>query len=155
MFLIVLVAKGKKLPILPGEVANLFTAKNSLLIINKIDLERNCDGANFLPQVDRVEISIKNAASPRALKDKIAQIISRNDLLGHDVDIAVNVRHADILHRAHESLLAAKASLARKMDVEIIAEDIRQALELLGEIVGSYGTEQMLDAVFSNFCVGK
>jgi tRNA modification GTPase len=105
--------------------------------------------------LDRVEISIKNETSPQVLKTKILEVISRNKTLNNDIDIVVNARHVDILRRANVCLEAVQSELSHPSPIETIASDIRQSLEILGEITGNYDNEKMLDLIFSNFCIGK
>ncbi|MDR1413757.1 MAG: tRNA uridine-5-carboxymethylaminomethyl(34) synthesis GTPase MnmE [Puniceicoccales bacterium] len=155
LFLIVLDSNAKRLPKIPREIAGLFQTSNALLVVNKVDLRRNCDSENFLTHLKRIEISIKNESDLQLLRNKILEILNSNDSLNCDVDVIVNSRHVDILRRSHELLLRAKSELEKKTNLEIIVSDIHQAFEILGEISGGYDRERVLDAVFANFCVGK
>ncbi|MDR2779365.1 MAG: tRNA uridine-5-carboxymethylaminomethyl(34) synthesis GTPase MnmE [Puniceicoccales bacterium] len=154
-FLIVVNASSCALPVIPQKIIRCFNNQNALVVINKIDLPKNWYANDFLPHLDRVEISIKNATNAQALKTKILEIISRNKTLSSDVDIVVNARHVDILRRANEYLGTAQSKLFQPLHIETIASDIRQSLEILGEIIGTYDNERTLDLIFSNFCVGK
>jgi tRNA modification GTPase len=69
--------------------------------------------------------------------------------------IAVNARHADALRRASESLNSANQQLAVFGPVELLASDLRGALDALGEIAGKIDNERMLDHLFKTFCIGK
>ncbi|MDR2603057.1 MAG: tRNA uridine-5-carboxymethylaminomethyl(34) synthesis GTPase MnmE [Puniceicoccales bacterium] len=154
-FLIVANINSNTLPAIPREIINGLNDQNALVVINKIDLQKNCAVEDFLPHLDRIEISIKNETNPRVLKAKILEVISRNKTLNSDIDIVVNARHVDILRRTNACLEAAKSKLPQPLHVETIASDIRQCLEILGEITGTYDNEKMLDLIFSNFCIGK
>ncbi|MDR3144250.1 MAG: tRNA uridine-5-carboxymethylaminomethyl(34) synthesis GTPase MnmE [Puniceicoccales bacterium] len=155
IFLIVVDASADRAPEFPQELTSLFGKKNSLVAMNRIDLGKNCNLDNFLPHVRRVTTSINIPESIGTLRENLLSVISENDALRCDVDIVVNARHVEILRRALEFLSSAALWISRKSQVEIIASDIRQALETLGEITGAYGHEKILDAIFSNFCVGK
>jgi tRNA modification GTPase len=74
-----------------------------------------------------------------------------------DEHIAINARHADALRRARESLATAAAGLGAVLPVpiELVASDVRGALDALGEVAGRVDNERMLDALFSTFCIGK
>ncbi|MDR1173255.1 MAG: tRNA uridine-5-carboxymethylaminomethyl(34) synthesis GTPase MnmE [Puniceicoccales bacterium] len=154
-FLIVVNINADTLPAIPREIVNRLNDQNTLVVINKIDLPKNCAVEDFLPHLDRIEISIKNETNPRALKTKILEVISRNKTLNNDIDVVVNARHVDILRRANACLEAVQSKWLRPLHVEAIASDIRQSLEILGEITGIYDNERMLDLIFSNFCIGK
>ncbi|MDR2432885.1 MAG: tRNA uridine-5-carboxymethylaminomethyl(34) synthesis GTPase MnmE [Puniceicoccales bacterium] len=154
-FLMVVNINSNTLPVIPREIVNCLNDQNALVVINKIDLAKNCAVEDFLPHLDRIEISMKNETNPRILKTKILGVISRNKILNNDIDIVVNARHIDILRRANACLKAVQSKLLRPLCVETIASDIRQSLEILGEITGAYDNEKMLDLIFSNFCIGK
>jgi tRNA modification GTPase len=154
-FLIVVNINSNTLPMIPREIVDRLNDQNTLVVINKIDLPKNCTVEDFLPRLDRMEISIKNETNSRVLKTKILEVISRNKTLNNDIDIVVNARHVDILCRANECLEAVQSKLTQPLPIETIASDIRQSLEILGEITGTYDNEKMLDLIFSNFCIGK
>jgi tRNA modification GTPase len=155
LFLIVADANSIKPPKLPPSVEKLMNHGNALLIVNKIDLPRNCDLSGFLPRIERFEISLKNAVDSKPLKKKLQAIIAKNELLSCDTDIVVNARHGEILRQCALHLSAAIGQLTNEAAVDRAASDIRQAMEILGEICGTYDVERMLDIVFANFCVGK
>jgi tRNA modification GTPase len=155
LFLVVVDASSDKIPQIPSKITNLLHRENTLLVINKIDLGKRNEFTNFLPNVDRVEISGIDHSNSNSLKGKISEMISRNEIFSQRIDISVNGRHVKILHRASENLSTAMKSLQNGDGTEIAASDIRQALEVLGEITGAFDAEKMLDLVFSNFCVGK
>jgi tRNA modification GTPase len=81
--------------------------------------------------------------------------MSGNGSLNNDMDIVVNSKHVKILQKATNCLLAAKSQLLQELHIDTTASEIRQSLEILGEITGTFENERMLDLVFSNFCVGK
>jgi tRNA modification GTPase len=155
LLLFVLDVNSPALPPIPGEIVESIDRTNALLVVNKIDLERNCGVDGFLPSIDRFEISLRNATDPRPLKDKILEIIRRNDAISAAVDVAVNGRQVDILRRCREALAVARDTMQGAFEPEIIAVDLRRAMEILGEITGGYDTERLLDVIFSKFCVGK
>jgi tRNA modification GTPase len=74
--------------------------------------------------------------------------------LGEEV-IAINARHADALARARDNLGTALAKLERADAVELLAADVRAALDAFGEIGGRIDNERMLDHLFASFCIGK
>jgi tRNA modification GTPase len=72
-----------------------------------------------------------------------------------DYLIIANVRHRDALTRARENLSNAVRELERKSSPEFVAFEIRLALEALGELVGETTTEDVLNRIFGQFCIGK
>jgi tRNA modification GTPase len=69
--------------------------------------------------------------------------------------VAINARHADALARAKASLQDASAKLADGTPDELLASDLRGALNAYGEISGKIDNERMLDELFATFCIGK
>jgi tRNA modification GTPase len=65
------------------------------------------------------------------------------------------LRHWEALHHAAESLGRARQGMEQRVSGEFIAVDLREALEWLGEVVGLNYTEDLLDKIFSEFCIGK
>jgi tRNA modification GTPase len=70
-------------------------------------------------------------------------------------NVVTNVRHLDALQRADQSLVAVLDGLATGISGDLVALDIRQALYHLGTITGSISTEDLLDSIFTRFCIGK
>ncbi len=66
-----------------------------------------------------------------------------------------NSRHEDALLRCMESMLEVQEGLQVERELELIAMDLRLALSALGEVVGETTTENLLDTIFSQFCLGK
>lgn len=64
-------------------------------------------------------------------------------------------RHVDALERSRDALLSARTSLADLRAGELVAEDLRQAQNALGEITGEFRSDDLLDRIFSSFCIGK
>jgi tRNA modification GTPase len=69
--------------------------------------------------------------------------------------LVANARQIDALTRARESLVHARETLANDMPIDMLAVDLRAALAAYGEVTGETVTEEVLDGIFSRFCVGK
>ncbi len=84
-------------------------------------------------------------------------IVSRIFQGGTDRDwsVAINARHQSCLEKAAAFLRDGKGALLRGAPAELIAEEIRSALECVGEIVGRADVEDVLGKIFSTFCIGK
>jgi len=72
-----------------------------------------------------------------------------------DWSLAINARHADCLRRAGGFTEAARGALTSGLSPEFIAEELRGALDAVGEIVGKADSEEILGKIFSTFCIGK
>jgi tRNA modification GTPase len=71
------------------------------------------------------------------------------------VKVLINERHKECLTRARESLIRGLGALRRADSAELVAEDLKQAVVALGEINGQEVSSQVIDQIFSRFCVGK
>jgi tRNA modification GTPase len=67
----------------------------------------------------------------------------------------INSRHQDALNRARAATLSTLAALKENQTLELVALDLRIAVNAIGEIVGQTTTEDLLDMIFSQFCIGK
>ena len=90
-----------------------------------------------------------------AVRGQILTVLERGDLLVESGNTVTNERHRQALIRANASLLEAIQLLNRREPLEIAEVETRAAYEKLGEIIGESAGEEILDAVFSRFCLGK
>ena len=74
---------------------------------------------------------------------------------GSDTVLVANIRHKEVLERSARHLQEAIAGARQALPVDIVAIDLREAWEALGEITGSTATEDLLDRIFEDFCIGK
>jgi tRNA modification GTPase len=154
LFLLVLDATRPH-PRLPPELMERVSAKNALVILNKIDLLTRQVCALEYGDKEVVKVS---ATQGDGFESLIEAISRRAESLRHDHGdevIAINARHATALLRAHDCLNSAENNLAMNGAVELLASDLRGALDALGEIGGKIDNEQMLDRLFTTFCIGK
>lgn len=134
--------------------------KRVFLLLNKCDLPEsrltsvNVDLSGL--QVEQVlSISAKAGKGMDKLQELLVSIADIPDLSESDV-IITNARHATALLKAQESLHRVQEGLDTGLSGDLIAEDLRQCLEYLGEITGqSITNEEVLGSIFKHFCVGK
>ncbi len=99
-----------------------------------------------------------SALSGEGIENLTDLIVKKADALGvelGDEGVAINARHADALRRAGDGLAAAARKLPEGAPLELVASDLREALDAYGEIGGRIDNEQMLDRLFATFCIGK
>src|SRR5690349_3664760 len=126
-----------------------------VIAINKIDLPAQVEPLSF----DRTSFCVAISATTGAGIDDLRAAI-RSQLVGPGGETAdgvmvTNVRHQAALDRARESLGQALESIAAGMAAELVAIDIRGAADALGEITGAITTDEILERIFSEFCIGK
>jgi tRNA modification GTPase len=127
-----------------------------LLVLSKADLPTGCDAAAAAAAaealgVDAVALAAETGAGVATLRDRLAERVSA-DLSGADFPAVTRARHARLLAEAVVCLCRASAGLD---EPELAAEDLRMAARALERVTGRIGTEDVLDVVFSSFCIGK
>lgn len=127
------------------------TSAPRVLVLNKCDLGEHPDWAG----VEAVRISCITGEGLPALADAIERVLTQGDAIWSDDLIAINARHQSCLQRALTSLEAARLLLADDQPPELVAEELRAAMDALGEVVGFVDAEEVLGAIFSRFCIGK
>jgi tRNA modification GTPase len=136
---------------------NAFAHFPRLIILNKSDLPRRLTlppSAPFQP-IPPIPVSCLTGDGLPALKSAIiahAQTRPSRTALPH---IAINTRHEHALRRARETAATARDALQQSLPFDLVAPDLRLALQAIGEVTGHTSTEDLLDAVFSQFCLGK
>lgn len=145
--------RAAPLPSLPPILATRMSAANTLVVLNKADLPRRTVVAP--PGLPAVEISALRGDGMDRLIAHLGEMAERFRVdVGEEI-IAINARHAAALRRAQEALARAEDKLAGENAIELIASDLRDAMDAFGEIAGRVDNERMLDVLFSTFCIGK
>ena len=131
--------------------------KNRLIIINKIDLAQKIpekELAGFIQGEQILKISAKTGQGIEELKRKIEEMIFTGELSGEDALVA-SLRQLELLRASREQIQRAIKTAQQGLSEEFIASELRRAVELLGEISGESVSEEMLEIIFSKFCIGK
>lgn len=144
---------------LEADLAQLVHPDTQLLVVaNKMDLNPYTEYKHYANPYFSAEqwipISAANEMNIEYLKERLYQTVVGNQV-SMDSAIISNLRHYDALQKAQESLEAVIQGLENVVTTDFIAMDIRHALAYLGEITGEISTEDLLDNIFSRFCIGK
>ncbi|GAA4179970.1 tRNA uridine-5-carboxymethylaminomethyl(34) synthesis GTPase MnmE [Sphingobacterium ginsenosidimutans] len=124
-----------------------------LTIINKSDLLSDKQKAEYEP-LNPLYISAKEQIGVEELKDELINRVQLGNLNTDDV-MVTNIRHVEALQKTSDSLERVLFGIDNPVTSDFLAMDIRQALYHLGEITGSVSTDDLLDNIFSKFCIGK
>lgn len=140
------------------EIGRRLGSKKALVVMNKIDLPVVAELGD-LRQVtgERKEIRI-SATKGWGLEDvekKLVELVFAGEVRCLDEAIMVNARQKELLERAQRAIISGREALEGGMSEEFAAADARIAYETLGEILGEKGGEDLLDRIFSGFCIGK
>lgn len=127
--------------------------KKRVFVRNKIDLPIQCQlQANLTPAVD---VSCVTGQGVESLKDTIKAMVWSGEIKAEMLQVMINSRHQDALNRARAATLRTAETLRKDATLELVALDLRIAVAAVGEIVGKTTTEDLLDSIFSQFCIGK
>ena len=127
-----------------------FTKPEKVLrVINKIDLERN------ISKKGDIYISALTGEGIESLFNKLKEASIGNSSYTEKSALVSNLRHYDCLRKAKENLENSLKTIDNKLSGEFIAVDIRNAVLSLGEIIGEVSSEDVLNNIFSKFCIGK
>ncbi|MCX8056704.1 MAG: tRNA uridine-5-carboxymethylaminomethyl(34) synthesis GTPase MnmE [Ignavibacteria bacterium] len=134
--------------------------KKIFKVVNKIDLlstEQLIEIQNKNDGLDQtiIPISAKTGVGIDKLFDLFKQYIYDNNLYSEDVAVITNIRHYNSLKSAKDSLESAIKSLQEEQSNEFVAIDLRKAANSLKELTGEITSEEILNSIFSKFCIGK
>ena len=140
------------------ELLEIAKCHRSILILNKTDLPNLTypqDLSDHCPNARIVQTSITEEIGIDALKSTILKVLLGGDFVIGESPIITNTRHQDALQRSKKALDDVITSLESDMPPDLVSVDLRISLAALGDIVGKTTTEDILDRIFSQFCVGK
>ncbi len=124
---------------------------NSTLVViaNKVDVHPLTNANETI-----LQISAKEKQNLQLLEDALLDAVNLN-LLNSDEVIVTNIRHLEALRKTEDALNRVLGGIDNPVTSDFLALDIKQALHYLGEIVGTVTTDDLLDNIFSKFCIGK
>ncbi len=154
--LFLLVIDGTKAaPLLPEEVSKQINAENCIVVQNKSDLGALSPLPSELASFRQVSLSALSGAGLESLKTEAVAIIDAHLAQDQDDLILVNARHSSALKELSECLGSAIQNFEASEPAEFIASELRGAVEAIGRVLGRIDNEDMLDVLFSSFCIGK
>ncbi|MGG3886837.1 tRNA uridine-5-carboxymethylaminomethyl(34) synthesis GTPase MnmE [Brevibacillus panacihumi] len=147
-------------PLSPDDYAIFETAKgfSVIVIVNKFDLPQKIDleeVKRHFPDQPLIMTSAKMEQGIELLEKAIADIFFAGRVQQDDLTYVSNARHIHLLRQAERAIDDALAGIDQLMPVDMIQIDIKKAWELLGEVIGESVGEDLIDQIFSQFCLGK
>ncbi|MFZ5590798.1 MAG: tRNA uridine-5-carboxymethylaminomethyl(34) synthesis GTPase MnmE [Bacillota bacterium] len=176
---LVLVEAGRELEPEEKELLNELDPQRTILVVNKVDLLEEADGQAAVSGGGRREeaagrapvrqvagtaddwpgrvvfISALRERGLEELKKAILDIVHCGQVAAPGEGVLVNLRHEQALQRAYLHLVEVREAVRRGVPLELLSIDLRQAWEALGEITGTAVTEDIVERIFSDFCIGK
>ncbi len=136
------------------EILEILKNKNFFIFINKSDLENKVK-KEYLEDYDVVIGNTISEEGLEPLKEKIIEIFNIEKIPSKDLTYLSNARQISLIKEAKKSILTAEKSLNEEMPIDIVGIDLKRTWDILGEIIGDSYKEELLDQLFSQFCLGK
>lgn len=124
--------------------------KKRIIIMNKIDLKLN---NSYMDDV--IKISAKNNEGIEDIKDAIKELFNVGTFMSKNLTFFTNVRQISLLKSAIKSLDDVEQGIKEEREIDMIEIDLKLVWEKLGDIIGANYTEELIDNLFSRFCLGK
>lgn len=128
-------------------------SKKTIIFVNKSDLEQKINLGN----ISR-EIILGNTVSDDGLDNLLVAIknkLNLDSIVNKDMSYLSNIREITLVNKASVALNSANKSLEEGLPIDVIEIDLKRAWEYLGEIIGDAYEDELVDNIFSNFCLGK
>lgn len=140
------------------EILDLIRNKNAIILLNKMDIsDSELDKDNLIKNMgkDVIKISAKNGDNIDVLYKTIANMYQLNDIELDEGEIVTNIRHKNQIDESLRSIEKTKETVYNNMPVDIIEIYLKQILSDLGKITGDDISEDIINEIFSKFCLGK
>lgn len=128
--------------------------KNTIVVLNKNDLERKIE-LEKLKEYNLVSTNTNNIEGIDNLKDKIKEMFNLEQISTKDYNYLTNVRQISLAKNAYQKLIDVENALKENLPVDMIEIDLRDCFDILGEITGKTYSDEIIDNLFERFCVGK
>lgn len=130
--------------------------KPAIALINKMDLKQKIEREKISRRfVHTIDISAKKLRNIALLEDKITELVYKGKVAASEPAMVGNLRHIAAVRDAEKLIAQALSSLDNRLSPEFVAQDIKDALARLDELLGKRSSEDLLDKIFSEFCIGK
>ena len=131
--------------------------KKVIVLLNKTDIDRVVDieQLNEIPKEDIIEFSAKAGLGMDELEEKIKDMFYSGEITFNDQVYITNARHKEALENSYNSLLKVKESVDAGMPEDFYSIDLMDAYEQLGLIIGESVEDDLVNEIFSKFCMGK
>lgn len=139
------------------EILEIIKNKKVIVLLNKTDINRVVDieQLNEIPKEDIIEFSAKAGLGMDELEEKIKDMFYSGEITFNDQVYITNARHKEALENSYNSLLKVKESVDAGMPEDFYSIDLMDAYEQLGLIIGESVEDDLVNEIFSKFCMGK
>jgi tRNA modification GTPase len=140
------------------KVYNLIKDKPLIVVVNKTDLEYKLDEEDIKKRFIEhtiLWVSIKEEKGLEDLKEAIISEVFEGNVNTDDNTFITRIRHKDALKKSLQAIIRVKESLIVNMPYDFLTIDLKDSLDYLGQITGETVTEDIIDRIFADFCLGK
>ena len=152
--IIVVLNSNEKLTLEDKELLEKTKNKNTIVVLNKNDLERNIE-LDKLEDYTLVSTNTNDLEGIDTLKDKIKEMFNLEQISTKDYNYLTNVRQISLAKNAYQKLIDVETGLKDNLPVDMIEIDLRDCFDILGQITGKTYSDEIIDNLFERFCVGK
>jgi len=152
--IIVILNNNEELSDYDKELLDKVKNRNSIVVINKCDLERKLD-INLIDNDNIIEINTVEFDKIDVLKDKIKELFNLDRIEQSDYNYLSNIRQITLAKECLTILKEVEEAVKREDPVDLIEIDIKRIWTKLGEIIGDTYSDELIDQLFSQFCLGK
>ena len=150
---IVVLNSNEKLTKEDQEILEQSANKARIIVLNKNDLPKQIDLPANIENV--IETNTNSSAGIATLKEKIKEMFNLGEISNKDYTYLSNARQISLAKKAYKNMEDASNALKEDMPVDLIAIDLKECFDTLGEIIGVTYSDEIIDNLFENFCVGK
>ena len=136
------------------KILNLIEGKNAIIILNKTDLKSKFDQDAFKLSLPIIKTSMTENIGIDKLEEKITEIFDTSNISRESL-VITNTRHERLLNEARQKLDSSLSDIKRGIPLDAVEVDLRGAYDDLGLIIGESVSDEIMDKVFKEFCVGK
>ena len=152
--IIVVLNSNEKLTLEDQELLEKTKNKNTIVVLNKNDLEKNIE-LDKLEDYTLVSTNTNDLEGIDTLKDKIKEMFNLEQISTKDYNYLTNVRQISLAKNAYQKLIDVETGLKDNLPVDMIEIDLRDCFDILGQITGKTYSDEIIDNLFERFCVGK
>ncbi len=150
---IVVLNCNEKLSLEDKEILEKTKNKTRIIVLNKNDLSKKIDLPDGLLNV--IETNTNDLLGITPLKSKIKELFNLEKIATKDYTYLTNSRQISLAKQAYKNLLDAQAAIDNNQPIDMIEIDLKECFDTLGEIIGVTYSDEIIDNLFENFCVGK
>ena len=139
------------------DIINSIKNKNAIILLNKNDLQNKKIKKEDLIKYNKdvIETSIKTDEGIEELYKKMVELFNTKDISSENVSIITNVRHKELIKNSKQNIIDAVNAINSKMPIDIIAIYFKEAIQEMNKITGENVTDDIINEIFSKFCLGK